>query len=66
MVHEEGSVTYYGRAGTTWLFTNSSSGLAASGGVKAKLVQNGDGTYTLSANDGSGKQDFDAAGSSPR
>ncbi|MFJ9344811.1 RHS repeat-associated core domain-containing protein [Streptomyces sp. NPDC101733] len=61
-VHEEGSVTYYGQGGTTWLFTNSASGLTAPGGSKAKLVKNGDGTYTLSANDGSGKQEFDAAG----
>ncbi|MGI5451500.1 RHS repeat-associated core domain-containing protein [Streptomyces sp. CA-243310] len=61
-VHEEGSVSYYGRGGTTWLFTNSASGLTAPNGAKAKLVKNADGTYTLSANDGSGKQDFDAAG----
>ncbi|MGW7318257.1 RHS repeat domain-containing protein [Streptomyces sp. NPDC054865] len=61
-VHEEGSITYYGRGGTTWLLTNSASGLTAPAGVKAKLLKNGDGSYTLSANDGSGKQDFDAAG----
>ncbi|MFI5761798.1 RHS repeat-associated core domain-containing protein [Streptomyces sp. NPDC051563] len=61
-VHEEGSVTYYGRGGTTWLFTNSASGLQAPAGAKAKLVKNGDGSYTLTANDGSGKQDFDTAG----
>ncbi|MER7765013.1 RHS repeat-associated core domain-containing protein [Streptomyces sp. NPDC097619] len=61
-VHEEGSVTYYGRGGATWLFTHSASGLTAPAGAKAKLVKNADGTYTLTANDGSGKQDFDSAG----
>ncbi|MFJ4410939.1 RHS repeat domain-containing protein [Streptomyces sp. NPDC088910] len=61
-VHEEGSVTYRGRAGVTGLFVSIGTGFTAPGGFKADLVKNSDGTYTLTDHASQTKQTFDSSG----
>ncbi|MFJ5611089.1 RHS repeat domain-containing protein [Streptomyces sp. NPDC093221] len=61
-VHEEGSVTYRGRAGVTGLFVSTGTGFTAPGGFKADLVKNSDGTYTLTDHSSQTKQTFDSSG----
>ena len=56
------SATFYDETGHGWTFAKSGSTFTAPAGADAQLVQNGDGTYTLTDNASGFQHQFDSGG----
>jgi RHS repeat-associated protein len=60
--NNDGTVLYHGTSGEALLFTKTGSNFNSPIGLNAKLVQNGDGSYTLTFNQSGEKYNFASGG----